>query len=247
MRPAIHLLDALYFLTRLPLPRRETTLEGVGEAAWAFPVVGMLIGLLLTGAAWLLGLIFPPIPSAALVLALWVAVTGALHLDGWVDCCDALLAARPPEVRLEILRDVHVGAFGVVGGVVLLLVKFAALASLPAGGGWPVLFLAPAFGRWAMVYAIVRYPYARPQGLGTALKERTGLRGLLIATGIALVAVAVGRSWAGLLALAVAWGLTVLFSRWALGRLPGLTGDVYGALCELTETVVLLVWVGMGG
>ncbi len=245
MRFAIHLLDALHFLTRLPLPRRETTLEGVGQAAWAFPVVGMLIGLLLTGAAWLLGLVLPPLPLAALVLACWVAVTGALHLDGWVDCCDALFAARPPEDRLEILRDVHVGAFGVVGGVVLLLVKFVALASLPAG--WPALFLSPTLGRWAMVYAIVRYPYARPQGLGTVLKERTGLRGLLVATAVALVAVAVGRVWAGLMAFAVAWGLTVLFSRWVLGRLPGLTGDVYGALCELVETAVLLVWAGAGG
>ncbi len=247
MRFVTHLLDALHFLTRLPLPRRETTLEGVGQAAWAFPVVGMLIGLLLTGTVWLLGLVFPPLLLAALVLACWVAVTGALHLDGWVDCCDALFAARPPEDRLEILRDVHVGAFGVVGGVVLLLVKFAALASLPAGREWPALFLAPTLGRWAMVYAIVRYPYARPQGLGTVLKERTGLRGLLVATAVALVAVAASRVWAGLLAFAVAWGLTVLFSRWALGRLPGLTGDVYGALCELVETAVLLVWAGAGG
>lgn len=247
MRWAIHLLDALSFLTRLPLPRRETTLEGIGQTAWAFPVVGMLIGLLLTGAAWLLGLIFPSLLSAALVLACWVAVTGALHLDGWVDCCDALFAAQPPEVRMEILRDVHVGAFGVVGGAMLLLVKFATLAALLPGEKWPVLFLAPALGRWAMVYAIVRYPYARPQGLGTAFKERTGLRGWLIATAITLVAVAVGRSWAGLLAFAVAGGLTVFFSRWVLGRLPGLTGDVYGALCELVETLVLLVWAGAGG
>ncbi|RME35545.1 MAG: adenosylcobinamide-GDP ribazoletransferase, partial [Thermoflexia bacterium] len=117
------LLTALHFLTRLPFPLRETSLEEVGRSAWAFPLVGALTGLLLAGSDWALGYLFPPLLRAAPVLALWVAITGALHLDGFVDCCDALLAARPPEVRLEILRDTHVGAFGVVGAVVFLLLK----------------------------------------------------------------------------------------------------------------------------
>lgn len=235
----VQFLAALHFLTRLPLPRREVSLEEVGRAGWAFPVVGALIGLLLMGAAWLLGRVFSPIPRAALLLVFWVAITGALHLDGFIDCCDALLAARPPEIRLEILRDVHVGAFGVVGAGVFLLVKFAALAALPAGGG-PALLLAPTLGRWAMVYAVVRYPYARSAGLGTVLKERTGLRGLLVATGLALaVALGVGRVY-GLVAFVGAWLFTVLFARWVLARIPGFTGDVYGALCELTEALVLL-------
>ncbi len=234
-------LAALHFLTRLPVPRREVTLEEVGRAGWAFPAVGALIGLLLVGAAWGLGRVFPAPPTAALVLAFWVAITGALHLDGFVDCCDALVAARSPEERLEILRDVHVGAFGVIGAGVLLVAKFAALAALPAGG-WPALLLAPTLGRWAMVYAVVRYPYARPSGLGTALKAQTGPRGLLAATGIALaVVLGVGRLY-GLAAFAGAWLFTVLFARWVLGRIPGLTGDVYGALCELTETLILLVF-----
>ncbi len=238
--PAVQFLVALQFLTRLPVPRREVSLEEVGRVGWAFPAVGALIGLLLAGAAWGLGRVFSPIPLAALLLALWVAVTGALHLDGFVDCCDALLAARPPEDRLEILRDVHVGAFGVIGAGVLLLVKFAALAAIPTGG-WPALLLAPTLGRWAMVYAVFRYPYARPSGLGTALKAQTGLRGLLAATGIAL-AVALGAGGLyGLGALAGAWLFTALFARWVTGRIPGLTGDVYGALCELTETLILLV------
>lgn len=232
---------ALHFLTRLPVPRREVALEEVGRTAWAFPVVGVFIGLLLVGARWLLGKVFPPLPCAALLLAFWVAVTGALHLDGFVDCCDALLVARPPEARLEILRDVHVGAFGVIGAGVLLVVKFAALAALPGGGG-PALLLAPTLGRWAMVYAIACYPYARTSGLGTAPKEWTGLRELLVATGMALaVALGVGREY-GFLVFAGAWLFTVLFARWVMERIPGLTGDVYGALCEMMETLVLVVF-----
>lgn len=239
------LLTALHFLTRLPLPLRETALEEVGRSAWAFPLVGALIGLLLAGSDWVLGYLFPPLLRAALVLALWVAITGALHLDGFVDCCDALLAARPPEVRLEILRDTHVGAFGVVGAVVFLLVKHAALAACLFVGTRAALLLAPTLGRWAMVYAMVRNPAARPTGMGKTVREFAGGRALLGATGLALLPL-LARPLEGLLAFALTWLFTVLFARWVLQRIPGLTGDVYGALCESTETVVLLVLAGAG-
>lgn len=230
---------ALQFLTRLPLPPREVSLEDVGRAAWAFPAVGALIGLMLAGADWLLGWLFPPILRAALVLALWAALTGALHLDGFVDCCDALLAARPPEVRLEILRDTHVGAFGVVGAVLLLLVKYAALEVCLFAETWPALLLAPTLGRWAMVYAMARYPAARPAGMGRTVREFVGGRALLGATGLALISLA-AYPLAGLIAFGLTWLFTVLFARWVLGRIPGFTGDVYGALCETAEVVVLL-------
>ncbi|RME36671.1 MAG: adenosylcobinamide-GDP ribazoletransferase, partial [Thermoflexia bacterium] len=138
-----------------------------------------------------------------LVLALWVAVTGALHLDGFVDCCDALLAARPPEVRLEILRDPHVGAFGLVGACLLLLVKFAALAVCLFTGMEAVLLLAPPLGRWAMVYALARYPAARTTGMGKTVREAVGERALLGATLLVLPLLVV-RPIAGLIAFALA-------------------------------------------
>ena len=237
----------MHFLTRWPLPRREISLEEVGQSAWAFPLVGALIGLLLVGSDWLMGYLFPPVLRAALVLALWVAVTGALHLDGFVDCCDALLAARPPEIRLEILRDPHVGAFGVVGAVILLVVKFAALATCLSTEMGATLLLAPTLGRWAMVYAMGRYPAARATGMGRTVREFAGRRALLGATLVALPAL-LARPVAGLMAFALAWLFTVLFARWVLRRIPGFTGDVYGALCELVEVVVLLTLAaGRGG
>ncbi len=238
------LLVALHFLTRLPLSAREISLEEVGRAAWAFPAVGMLIGGLLAGAGWLLGGLFPPLLVAALVLAFWVAVTGALHLDGFVDCCDALLAARPPEVRLEILRDTHVGAFGVVGAAMLLLVKFAALEACISADQWVVLLLAPSLGRWAMVYTMARYPSARSTGMGQAVQGPVGGRTLGRATLLLMPMLIVGLPEV-LLSSALAWVFTLLFARWVLRRIPGFTGDVYGALCELVEVAVLLAWAGM--
>ncbi|MCX7680431.1 MAG: adenosylcobinamide-GDP ribazoletransferase [Anaerolineae bacterium] len=232
-------LVALHFLTRLPLPPQEVSLEEVGRSAWAFPAVGALIGLLLAGADWLSDSLFPPALRAAFLLVLWVAVTGALHLDGFVDCCDALLAARPPEARLEILRDTHVGAFGVVGAVILLLVKYAALSTCLSTETWAALLLAPTLGRWAMVYAMARYPAARPTGIGRTVREFAGGRALWRATMLALP-VLLARPLAGLAAFGLAWLFTVLFARWVQRRIPGFTGDVYGALCECVEVVVLL-------
>lgn len=233
------LLVVLQFLTILPLPQREISLEEVGRSAWAFPVVGVLIGLLLVGANALLSPLFPPALRAALVLALWVAMTGALHLDGFVDSCDALLAARPPEARLEILRDTYVGAFGVVGAVMLLLIKFAALMAHLSAGRWIVLLMAPLLGRWAMVYAMAQYPAARATGMGKTVREFVGRQTLLGATLLTLP-ILLTHPLEGLVALVSAWLFTRLFARWVLQRIPGFTGDIYGALCESVETTILL-------
>lgn len=229
----------LYFLTHLPLPKRKISLEEVGRGAWAFPLVGMFIGLLLLGSNWLLSFFFPPILKAALVLVLWVAVTGALHLDGFADCCDALLTVKPPEVRLEILRDTHIGAFAVVGIAGLLLVKFASLATCLGGGGHVALLLAPPLGRWAIVYAIVCYPAARTEGMGKVIKESTDWRALAWAT-LSLLPLFPLNPGVTLLSLALTWIFTLLFAFWVMRRIPGFTGDVYGALCELVEALVLL-------
>lgn len=234
-------LIALRFLTRLPAP-------AVGEitppqAAWsmmAFPLVGAVLGLLLVGVDGVSHILWPAGPAAVLVLAAWVLLSGGLHLDGFIDCCDALWSAKPPAERLQILRDVHVGAYGVVGAVLLLLWKWAMLAGLEGPLRWRVLVIAPAAARWGMVYAAWRYPYARPEpGLGAWFKSE--LRGrhvrmaALAGTAISLAA----GGWLGLALFALAWLATILLSRWSASRLGGLTGDVYGMICEIVEAVLL--------
>lgn len=240
------LIAALYFLTRLPLPKREIRLEEVGRAAWAFPLVGILIGLSLWGSNWLLNFLFPPALRAALVLVLWIAITGALHLDGLADCCDALFAAKPPEVRLEILRDTHVGAFGAAGIVLLLIVKFASLSTCLSTGARIALLLAPSLGRWAMVYAIVCYPAARAEGMGKKIKEANNWQALVGAT-LSVLPLFLLNPKIVLLSFALTWIFVLLFAFWVMRRIPGFTGDVYGALCELVEALVLLAIVAWSG
>jgi len=243
------ILVALKFLTVLPVPApAELPPKAMGRAVAWYPLAGVLVGLLLAGADWALGLALPAALRSALVIALWVALTGGLHLDGFADCCDGLLAACPPERRLEILRDTHAGSFAVAGVTLLLLVKAAALAELPAAWRLGALVAVPALGRWTMAYALVAYPYARREpGLGGLAKEGAGLRELAVASATALGASLAAWGWAGLAALPATWALTALVARWIMGRIPGLTGDTYGAICEVAEAAWLVGLAALGG
>ncbi len=236
---------AFQFLTLFPGGmRRPPTAQELGHAVGFFPLVGGLVGGLLALVALAAVRIAPPSVAAGGVLACWVAVTGALHLDGLLDACDGLFGARTREERLRIMRDEAIGAYALAGGVLLLLLKFAALESLLAGPGGPVggqaLIAAAVLGRWAMALAVVRFPYARPQGLGRAMVDAAGPRELALA-GLVALGTSLGLFGGGGLALFLGTVLLVeALGRWIQDRLSGLTGDVYGALCELVELGVLL-------
>jgi adenosylcobinamide-GDP ribazoletransferase len=232
---------ALQFLTiSPPLVRRWFSDAELGASVGYFPLVGLLLGSLLAALNAALGWLLPADVAAALVLAAWVVLTGGLHVDGFLDSCDALLGGHTPEERLTILRDERVGAFAVVGGVLLLLLKFTALAQLahPA----TALVLACVLGRWLMCLAILLFPYGRAEGLGRTLKDFADARQGLLATAIAgLAVVFIAPIW-GFVASLAALFVAALAARFALRRLPGLTGDSYGAICELGEMAVLVAW-----
>ena len=243
LRPLYALLAALQFLTIAPpVVRRPFTVVEMGRAVGYFPLVGALLGGLLAELDRGLEGILPDGVSTALVLTAWVAITGALHLDGFLDACDGLFGGHTPESRLEILRDVHVGAFGVVGAVMLLLIKLAALVSLPVSRHIAALLLAPTLGRWGMTLAVVFFPYARPEGLGRAMKDHAGWREVALATVTGLAVAWFAGGWLGLVALGLAGATTWAVARFVLARLPGLTGDVYGAISETVEVVILLLF-----
>ncbi len=245
------LLAAFQFLLITPaFIRRPFTPHEMGKSVGFYPLVGAVLGGILLGFNWLLGHagadgapVFPVQIRAVLILALWIVLTGALHLDGFLDACDGLLGGYTPEQRLKIMRDERVGAYALAGGILLLLVKFSALCALVDRP--MALLLTPVLGRWSMAVAVVAFPYARSQGLGRDVKDHATWRQVFLASvlGLAMVILAIwlSRSWVTLAAL-VASALTVWGGvSFALRRVPGLTGDVYGALNELVEMVVLLV------
>lgn len=234
---------AFSFLTILPMPALEYQPGLLGRAGRWFPLVGLVIGLSLLVAHWLLNQIFPPLLTAALVTTLWAALTGGLHLDGLADCCDGLLAATSRERRLEIMRDPRTGAFAVIGLALFLLVKVTAVAALPTA--LPALVLAPTCGRWLLLW-VARQPAARPSGLGADFAAGLTGRALLWAL---LAPLALGLTFPTLhllAAVALAGGVTWWIIRAAGARLGGVTGDVYGLVVELSEVAVLLAYAAAG-
>lgn len=231
---------ALQFLTIIPMPfKKEPKEREIASSLVFFPIVALLIGLLLFLANWGLGEVFSPVVTAAFTLLVWVLISGAMHLDGLADSCDGL-AGNTAEKRLEIMKDSHTGAFGVVGISLLLLVKFAAIVSL-SGWEWEALVLAPVFGTWAMVLAITVFPYARKNGVGQAFKQGATIFKLLIATIITLAAAALLAGWWGVVIMAITCLVTVLVGVFFKSRLGGLTGDTYGAIKEVSEAIVLIL------
>ncbi len=231
-------LAALTLLTVLPL-----RLPGSHVSARAlayYPLVGLVIGGLLAVANSILRLILPDLVAASLVVALWAVLTGALHLDGFSDACDGLFATAPCERRLEILRDVHLGAFGVVGLVLLLMTKVAAAGSIQTSAP---LLLAPVLGRWAMVYAAA-YPPARQEGMAVMFRAGLSRREILMATVLAALGAAV-LSWFGAASFVGAFLAATVIARLALARLGGLTGDIYGMICESVEATTILIGAAM--
>ena len=243
-------LAAAQFLTSIPLPgQRQIPAEDVGRSTVYFPVVGLVIGLVLAALNWILRLVLPSAVVNALLLAFLVMVTGALHLDGFADTCDGIAGHKSVEERWQVMRDSRVGAFGVIGIVLLLLAKYASLNSLSVSLIVPALIFMPVVSRWAMTYAIFAYPYARPSGLGTVFKQGASRPGLIMATVITLaVALALLPLWqlTGLAVMFGVWLITMLLAAYLKRKFSGLTGDNYGAINEVAEAGSLIIVTMLG-
>jgi adenosylcobinamide-GDP ribazoletransferase len=239
---------AWQFLTLLPGGRKdaEVTPRDLGRSAAFYPLVGLLLGMMLWGAYWVLSHAFPRTLCDGLAVLLLVILTGALHLDGLADSLDGLAAGKSAAERLQIMRDHRVGTFGAVGLILVLGVKFLALNSLPEEVLGKALLAAPALSRWSLVQLIYRAPYARPEGgLGKVFKEHVGRREMVLATAFSLItAVFLFRLWGAALWLAVgfsALAIQAFFTR----KIGGITGDVLGAANEVHEVLALLILSGI--
>lgn len=232
--------SAIAFLTRLPVPRAQAGEAGLDAALPWFPLVGVILGGLLALADVALTKIgLEPLVVSAVLVVLLVTMTGALHADGLMDTADAVLGHATPERRLEIMRDPRSGAFGVVSVVCVLLLKLASVEALPAPTRTISLVLAPTLGRWGIVVLASAFPAGRSSGLGYQLKQGASAKVLALASLVPLAACALAWPTGPLLG-AMALGLALALGRWLCTMLPGLTGDCYGAGCELIETAVWL-------
>ena len=238
-------LTALQLLTSIPVPlKRELSPAQMGRATAYFPLVGLIIGGILAGLNWVLCLILPAPVTNIFLVALLVIITGALHIDGLADTCDGMAGHRSPEERWKVMHDSRTGAFGVVGIVLILLAKYVSLNGISADNMTAVLLFMPVASRWAMVYAIFAFRYARPEGLGKAYKEATRWPQFTAAT-IITIAIAAALypliSFTGLLSVAGIWIIITALSLYFRYKFAGLTGDTYGAVNEVAEVITLVL------
>ncbi|MEL7052827.1 MAG: adenosylcobinamide-GDP ribazoletransferase [Cyanobacteria bacterium J06634_6] len=232
---------AVMFYTCLPV-RGPVAFQSV--ARWA-PWVGTVIGGFMAIADHLLGLLqVPLLLASALVVALGIALTGGLHVDGVMDVADGL-AVPDRSRRLAVMADSRMGAFGGMAAVVLILLKVLALAAIENDRFW-VLIAVAMWGRWAQQWAIACYPYLKKEGKGafhqaalpTVWHTLPGLLGLIAIGGL--------LAWAGVISTALSGRIAVggvlvamLTSAYFYRQLGGHTGDTYGAVVEWSEALLL--------
>jgi len=232
---------AFSLMTTLPIRLPDDWSAGdSGRAAVWYPLVGLVIGAL-TWLVWKATMLFlPSLMAGVITLIVWVVLTGGLHLDGLADCCDGLFASVTQERRLEIMKDPHIGAFGVIGLILVLFLKAAALASLSSASSFGIL-LAASLARWCILPAGL-FPLARPSGMGADFAS--GFRGSFILWGAIIpLMIALLLGIRGVFSALAGVGAAALILWFAKSRIGGVTGDVFGMIVEVVEVVALLVFV----
>jgi adenosylcobinamide-GDP ribazoletransferase len=231
---------AFAFLTRLPMPNVAWDVRAQAASLKWYPLVGLVLGLVFVLAAWCLRHV-PALPAAALMLVLWVVITGALHLDGLADSADAWIGGLGDRERtLAIMKDPRCGPAGVMSLVLISLLKFAALTAVRDTLPWALL-LPPLLARGALVALFLTTPYVREKGLGAPLSGAPAL-GCHLAVALTLL-IAFVFGYTGLKALAAALLVGYLWRRTCMHRIGGFTGDTAGAMVELIEAATLLALV----
>jgi adenosylcobinamide-GDP ribazoletransferase len=250
-----HLLAAIAFLTRIPVPVPTSSpfsAEDVGRSARWFPVVGALIGVIYLAVYYSLSDLFPPAIVAIAIVVTESFLTGALHLDGLADMADGFGGGHSREEVLRIMRDHAIGSYGAVALILLIALKLTALTGLiERHQVAPYLLISPVFGRWSTVFLNVLLPYARrsedegAKPLGS-VTDHVSWRELLIATLAAGLIVSMFARWRGLICWVVVVGISGVMAKICQIRIGGVTGDTLGATAELSEVAVLLVPLAMG-
>ena len=243
------------FLTIIPVPRStHQKMPSMGWVAFWFPVAGAVIGLLMAAVLTVLSACLPVLVAAVGAVAFSVLITRALHLDGLADTLDGLFGAPDRRRRLEIMRDTHIGVFGVAGLFCILALKAAALGCLaqpvfsglyrPESGEALALVCAvgmiPLLGRWAMILAGAVSRYAREEGTGAHFVNGLRIWHLPVASAAPAVGAGLCFGWGGVLLMSVAALIALLSATVCRRMIGGTTGDTIGATGELVEVAVAL-------
>lgn len=232
---------SLGFLTVIPagIKKENISQDALAKSALFFPVVGILMGALFYLLFFLLKSFFIPQITSFLILTLWVYLTGALHIDGFADTIDGISGGKNRQEILEIMKDAHIGTKGVVAVCLLLFFKYFLIFSVLNSPRVKILIYAPAVGRYAMVLAGFVLPCAREEGMGSSFKK-ISLQQVIFSS---FLIFALGFLILGIkffYPLGAAFICLFFLFFYFKKKTGGFTGDVLGAICEITETLTIL-------
>ena len=235
------LIASLGLLTRLPLPATTVAPRG-GAAAWVWPVAGVIIGALAgMVAALALALGLTPWVAAALTMTATAMLTGAMHEDGLADTADGLWGGWDKARRLEIMKDSHIGSYGVLVLILVTLARWSALSAiLAAGNHWAAVVSVAALSRAAMAVLMAWLPNARASGL-SSLVGRPSTHVAWLAVGLAGLICLLLIGWITFAMMAFAGFVCLGLGLIARAKIGGQTGDILGASQQLTEAAALCV------
>ena len=229
----------LGMFTSIPCPYRPWDEDARDWMLVMLPVVGLVIGLLWAALTWLGGRLLPR-PWAAMLAALPWLLTGFIHLDGYMDTCDAMLSWRPLEKRLEILKDSHTGAFAVVGLGLLMMFSYEAADGFLLHDGCAPLIFIPIVSRCGSAFSVLTL---RPIGHSQYAEMKSQLPQRIAVAAIWLLAVIACALWLGpwaALGLLIETAAYALAMTWVYRTLKGVSGDVAGFALTVSECVALI-------
>lgn len=232
---------ALSLLTRLPIKLSEEDYTRSADAAWAYPLVGLVTGLIASAAAGLaLWLGLPLWAASIFAIGAGMIVTGAMHEDGLADCADGFWGGWDPAMRLKIMRDSQAGTYGILALLGTQALRFGAVLAILGQDDWALTLIAVhVAARATMPMIMASLPHARSDGLSKSVGQVT-LQSAGIAAAIGTIALLLGFG-AGGVWLAIFAALTTLaVATTAKAKIGGQTGDVCGAAQQVTEIALLL-------
>ncbi|MDO8140248.1 MAG: adenosylcobinamide-GDP ribazoletransferase [Candidatus Brocadiales bacterium] len=257
---------ALKFLTVVPIDKEDRIKpKDFGSVACWFPIVGFCIGIFLSAVYLPFYFFFPPLITDALIILVFVTITGALHLDGLADTCDGIWGGWNKEKRLEIMKDSRIGSFGAIGLICLLGLKYigfhstgeiSTINNLSFGCGvkcvscfispilikkYTALLLMPVVGRWAQVWAAGLSNYARSEsGTGSFIIGGTTRSHVIYASVFPVFLFWLFYGLSGLVIFAIIIIFTLIWIWYIKKKIGGMTGDTLGATNEIAELLFLL-------
>ena len=226
----------------IPFPGNIWNEQARDKMLLFLPVVGLEIGAIWAGLAWLCNVLNLPVLVKGLILSVYpYLVTGFIHLDGYMDVTDAVKSYRSLERRREILKDSHVGAFAVIGIVLLLLAQFAFMASAKENAEVRILVFVPAVSRCCSALAVTALKPMTTSQYAEQMKPKSHIVVLLSMTALFMIAgfLFFGRYGFVLLGCLVGYGVAL---RKAYKSLEGMNGDISGYALSIAELCAIAVY-----